>query len=146
MGYGKKSRVFQFASYAFDACITDIFATLVHGGTVCIPSEWERNNAIVDAMNRMEVTNAKFTPSLATNLTFENVPTLKTLILGGESASPSFIEKWASKLRLILVYGEKSLAIFSAKNWLRLSLQAPLNVVSFASLRTPAITRQRLEK
>jgi non-ribosomal peptide synthetase component F len=109
MGYDKKPRVFQFASYSFDACITDIFATLVHGGTVCIPSEWERNNTIVDAMNRMEVTSAKFTPSLAMNLAFENVPSLETLILGGESASLSFIEKWASKLRLILVYGKSFL-------------------------------------
>jgi non-ribosomal peptide synthetase component F len=109
LGYRSKPRVFQFASYAFDACITDIFTTLVHGGTVCIPSEWERNNAVIDAMNRMKVTSAKFTPSLARNLVFEDVPTLETLILGGESASPTFVEKWASKLRLILVYGTRSL-------------------------------------
>jgi amino acid adenylation domain-containing protein len=105
MGNGNRSRVFQFASYAFDACITDIIATLVHGGTVCIPSEWERNNAIVDAMRRMEVTSAKFTPSLASNLVIENVPTLTTLVLGGEIIPPSLIEEWAPKLRLILVYG-----------------------------------------
>ena len=79
---------------------------------MCIPSEWERNNAIVDAMNRMEITSAKFTPSLASNLLFEDVPTLETLILGGESASSAFIEKWASKLRLILVYGMNSFEIF----------------------------------
>jgi non-ribosomal peptide synthetase component F len=82
LGYGSRSRVFQFASYAFDACITDIFGTLASGATLCIPSEWERNNGIVEAMCRMDVNNAKFTPSLATNLALENVPTLKTLVLG----------------------------------------------------------------
>ncbi|TVY83910.1 Nonribosomal peptide synthetase, partial [Lachnellula suecica] len=105
LGYDKHPRVFQFASYAFDACITDIFATLVYGGVLCIPSEWERNNAIIDAMRRMGVTNAKFTPSLASNLDFADVPMLDTLVLGGESAPSSLIEKWASKLRVILVYG-----------------------------------------
>jgi non-ribosomal peptide synthetase component F len=82
LGYGSGSRVFQFASYAFDACITDIFATLASGATLCIPSEWERNNGIVDAMRRMDVNNAKFTPSLASNLAFDEVPTFKTLVLG----------------------------------------------------------------
>jgi hypothetical protein len=77
----------------------------VYGGTVCIPSEWERNNAVVDAMRNMEVTSAKFTPSLVRNLVFENVPSLDTLILGGESAPTSLMEEWAPKLRLILVYG-----------------------------------------
>ncbi|ORY68182.1 uncharacterized protein BCR38DRAFT_422356 [Pseudomassariella vexata] len=105
LGYGPGARVFQFASYAFDACITDIFATLVHGGTICIPSEWERNNAIVDAMRKMKVTHAKFTPSLASNLAIENVPSLTTLAFGGESPPASLVQKWAAKVRLVLVYG-----------------------------------------
>ncbi|CZR65846.1 uncharacterized protein PAC_15746 [Phialocephala subalpina] len=113
LGYDGGSRVFQFASYAFDACITDIFATLVYGGTVCIPSEWERNNGIVDAMKRMEVSSAKFTPSLVGNLALEDVPALTTLILGGESPPASLVEEWASKLRLILVYGPTECCVIS---------------------------------
>ncbi|GFG01217.1 nonribosomal peptide synthetase 1 [Aspergillus udagawae] len=105
LGYGHRSRVFQFASYAFDACITDIFATLAHGGTICIPSEWDRNNAIVESMNRMRVNNAKFTPSLAGTIAIETVPTLRTLVLGGEACPISFVEKWSAILQLILVYG-----------------------------------------
>ena len=105
MGYDEKPRVFQFASYAFDMCITDIFATLTHGGTVCIPSDWERNNDIVGAMQRMEVSSARFTPSLVSNLALEEVSTLKTLILGGESCPAALADFWAPKLRLILAYG-----------------------------------------
>ncbi len=119
MGYATRPRVFQFASYAFDMCITDIFATLTHGGTVCIPSDWERNNAIVEAMRRMEVTSARFTPSLVSNLTLEDVPTLSTLILGGESCPASLIDLWAPKLRLILAYGPTEgcvVCIFSDTN------------------------------
>lgn len=105
LGYTRLSRVFQFASYAFDACITDIFATLVHGGTICIPSEWQRNNATIDAMNRMKITHAKFTPSLAQNLALDQVSSLRTLMFGGESPPATLVERWASRLELILVYG-----------------------------------------
>jgi amino acid adenylation domain-containing protein len=105
MGFEKRPRVLQFASYAFDACILEIMTTLIFGGTVCIPSEWERKNSIVDAMRNMGVTCALFTPSLLGNLNVENVPSLNTLILGGESIPPSLINFWSQKLRVILAYG-----------------------------------------
>ncbi|KAI0129876.1 hypothetical protein BJ170DRAFT_290871 [Xylariales sp. AK1849] len=105
MGYGLTARNFQFASYAFDPIITDIFATLVHGGTMCIPSEWERDNAIVGAMRRMQVTHLRLTPSLVKNLVIEDVPSLTTMILGGEVSATPLVQEWAAKLRLVLVYG-----------------------------------------
>jgi amino acid adenylation domain-containing protein len=105
MDFESRPRVLQFASYAFDACILEIMTTLIFGGTVCIPSEWERNNSVADAMKNMEVTCALFTPSLLGNLNIEDVPTLKTLIIGGESIPPSMVELWAPKLRVILAYG-----------------------------------------
>lgn len=39
------SRVFHFASLAFDASITEILSTLIQGGCVCIPSEAQRLTA-----------------------------------------------------------------------------------------------------
>ncbi|KAH8891258.1 acetyl-CoA synthetase-like protein [Thozetella sp. PMI_491] len=105
LGHPAKPRAFQFGSYAFDSCITDIFPTLVYGGTVCIPSEWERENDVAGALRRMKVTFGKFTPSLAGSIVIENVPTLTTLVLGGESVPPALVERWASKLKLMLVYG-----------------------------------------
>ncbi|KAI0011480.1 hypothetical protein F4779DRAFT_615500 [Xylariaceae sp. FL0662B] len=105
MGYGVDSRNFQFASYAFDPIITDIFATLVHGGTICIPSDWERENDTVGAMRRMNVTHLRLTPSLVSNLVIDDLPSLTTLILGGEVSPTPLVEEWSRRLRLILVYG-----------------------------------------
>ncbi|KAK1758069.1 hypothetical protein QBC47DRAFT_450403 [Echria macrotheca] len=107
MGFRDRPRVLQFASYAFDACILETITTLVYGGTICVPSEWERKNAIVPVMRRLEVTTAFFTPSLLTNLAIktDDIPSLNTLIVGGESIPSSLVEYWSPRLRLILAYG-----------------------------------------
>ncbi|KAI0123655.1 hypothetical protein BJ170DRAFT_586415 [Xylariales sp. AK1849] len=105
LGYGARQRVLQFSSYVFDAYIMEVFATLYHGGTVCVPLEWERKNALVEAMRRMEVTQFFLTPSVLSSIVIKNVPTLKTIVLGGESVPSFLVEEWASKLRLILLYG-----------------------------------------
>ncbi|KAM7214662.1 hypothetical protein V8F06_009983 [Rhypophila decipiens] len=114
LGFSRRTRAFQFASYAFDPIIGDIFLTLCAGGTVCIPSEDERKNDIVGAMSRMQVNLAKFTPSLVhslVGLTPSSVPTLKTLVLGGETATKAAIKAWAGKVDLKLIYGSTECTI-----------------------------------
>ena len=105
MGFESKPRVLQFASYVFDACILEIITTLIFGGCVCIPSDWDRLNDIVNVMNNMQVTFAFFTPSLLNNLRSEDFKTLRTIVLGGERLPPSLVRRWAEKVRLILAYG-----------------------------------------
>jgi len=105
MGFESRPRVFQFASYTFDACILEIMTTLIFGGTICVPSEDERRDGIADSMRRMKATCVFFTPSLLNNLDLAKVDTLSTLIVGGEAVPSSLIAFWAPKLRLILIYG-----------------------------------------
>lgn len=98
-------RVLQFASYNFDVGIVDIVDTLIHGACLCIPSEYDRRNNIVDVMNSMQVTWADLTPSFARTFSPEDVPTLQTLILAGEEVQRGHLELWAGKVRLINCYG-----------------------------------------
>ncbi|MCJ1410507.1 hypothetical protein MMC19_004592 [Ptychographa xylographoides] len=105
MGFETKPRVLQFASYVFDACILEVFTTLIFGGCICVPSDWERVNNLPSAMRKMQVTSAFFTPSLLNNLRFEELETLNTVILGGESIPPALVTAWIDKVRLILAYG-----------------------------------------
>jgi acyl carrier protein len=97
--------VLQFASYSFDVSIVDIVDTLTHGACLCIPSEYDRVNNIVEVMNKMRVTWADLTPSFAGTFTAAAVPTLQTLVLAGEEVQQGEIERWAGKLRLINCYG-----------------------------------------
>ncbi|KAG9230845.1 hypothetical protein BJ875DRAFT_384242 [Amylocarpus encephaloides] len=100
-----KSRVFQYAAYTFDVSMMDIFTTLIYGGCVCIPSEEDRRSNIVGSINTMQVNWVLFTPSVAGLLSPEEVPTLETLVLGGEAITQECILRWAHKLRLFNCYG-----------------------------------------
>ncbi|KAL9583702.1 MAG: hypothetical protein Q9203_004970, partial [Teloschistes exilis] len=99
------SRVLQFASYAFDVATVDVFNTLMHGGCVCMPSEYQRKNEIVKVINDMQVNWADITPSFASTFTPEDVPGLRTLVLAGEEVNKEQVERWAGKLQLINCYG-----------------------------------------
>lgn len=103
-GLSRVSRVYQFSSYTFDVAVLDIFVTLAAGGCICIPSEDQRANN-VEAMNRMKVTLALLTPSIARTIDPESLETLETLIFGGEAVGRSDVSQWAKKVRLINAYG-----------------------------------------
>lgn len=114
MGLNPKSRVLQFAAYTFDVSNQDIWTTLMHGGCVCVPSDDERLNDIVGAINRMAVNWTFLTPTVARLLTPALVPTLRTLVLGGEAITQSNVDTWASSVRLLNSYGPAECSICCA--------------------------------
>ncbi|PTD02745.1 Nonribosomal peptide synthetase 8 [Fusarium culmorum] len=99
------TRTIQFASYTFDNSVEEIFTTLQHGGTVCVPSDSERLHDIGAAMARYGVTWADLTPTVASLIRPEEVPSLKTLCLGGEAVNQDVVSTWAGKVELINGYG-----------------------------------------
>lgn len=74
----ESSRVLQVSSYAYDLSVEDICTTLIAGGTLVMPSEDERLNDIVGAINRYAVNNVNVTPSLASLIPPEKVLLLKS--------------------------------------------------------------------
>lgn len=94
------SRVLQFASFSFDVSLEDILTTLVSGGTVCIPSEYERMNDIQGFIRKSWANTAYLTPTFANTLTPEAIPSLELLVLGGERVAQNHIDTWANRLYL----------------------------------------------
>lgn len=105
MGYDDQSRVFDFASYAFDASWWNLLHALTAGGCLCIPSAMERENNLAGCMEKYRVTTADLTPSVARFLGPEVLSQLSTLILGGEAVLPSDAHLAGDKTRIINVYG-----------------------------------------
>jgi amino acid adenylation domain-containing protein/non-ribosomal peptide synthase protein (TIGR01720 family) len=122
------SRVLQFASFTFDASILEILTTLIVGGCVCVPSDSTRMNAITDVINDMNVSWTLLTPSFVQIIQPSAVPTLRTLVLGGEAMSQTHVSTWADKLELLNAYGPSEAAIVSTVSS-QLSLSAdPMNM------------------
>ncbi|GES60365.1 nonribosomal peptide synthetase [Aspergillus terreus] len=110
-GLGVRSRVFQFASYAFDVSVADHLATLIAGGCVCIPSDSDRINCLAEVIRKTQANWADLTPSVARLLSPKEVPLLNTLVLAGEPMSKQDISTWTPHVDLINHYGPAECAI-----------------------------------
>ncbi|KAJ5243117.1 uncharacterized protein N7469_001444 [Penicillium citrinum] len=78
------TRSLQFSNYTFDVSVLEIMMTLMTGGCVCVPSEEERMNNLGGAIRRMEANYMAAPPAIVNTLEPRTVPTLKTIITGGE--------------------------------------------------------------
>ncbi|KAE8823753.1 hypothetical protein PTNB85_09878 [Pyrenophora teres f. teres] len=111
-GITNLSRVLQFASYTFDACIAEIITTLLCGGCICVPSDSDRRNSLAKAISTMDVNWAFLTPSVARLLDPGLVPSLKILAIGGEQSSSADWNRWPGSVQKIHVYGPTECCIF----------------------------------
>ncbi|UDD65029.1 NRPS [Aspergillus flavus] len=105
LGYANARRVFDFASYAFDAAWLNFLHATVSGACLCIPSETDRRENITKCMQDMRVDFALLTPSIARVINPAAVPALRTLVLGGEAMAEVDIMTWASQVDLRNAYG-----------------------------------------
>ncbi|KAM5449084.1 NRPS cluster protein [Microsporum canis] len=105
LGFSSTSRVFDFASYAFDAAWCNLLHALTVGGTLCIPSQDERENDLAGCLEKYNVTTVDFTPSVARFLGPAVLSRLSTLILGGEAVLPGDVHLAGDNTDIINVYG-----------------------------------------
>ncbi|KAL4902747.1 hypothetical protein BDW74DRAFT_180448 [Aspergillus multicolor] len=109
---GPDTRLLQFAAYTFDVSCADIFTTLQRGGCICVPSEHDRLNALPEAINHFQCNWAFLTPTVASLLPANDIPSLRTLVLGGEASTRDTIAKWHSMLDLIVCYGPAETSVY----------------------------------
>ncbi|KAF2149248.1 acetyl-CoA synthetase-like protein [Myriangium duriaei CBS 260.36] len=116
MGLRETSRVLQFSAFTFDVSIGEVFATLMHGGCVCVPSEDDRMDNLATTINRFDVNVAVLTPTVVSSIKPEDVPQSETLLLAGEKLSKEFVDIWSSQVCLINGYGPSEAAMCSSAN------------------------------
>jgi amino acid adenylation domain-containing protein len=111
------SRVLQFTSYSFDACLLETLTTLISGGTVCVPTDANRSSNLPKIMRDLEITWANLTPLVADILLKEYLPRLQTLVVAGEAMSQDQISYWAnSSTHLINGYGPTEASVAATLN------------------------------
>ncbi|KAI9146784.1 peptide synthetase [Paramyrothecium foliicola] len=104
-GYTPNCRVFQFSSYSFDTCIDEIFMTLANGGCICVPSDEDKMNNLAATIDNMAVDLLEITPTVGQLIRPDEVPTVKTVVFGGEYMSQLDFARWDSKTRVVNTYG-----------------------------------------
>ncbi|KAI1279715.1 peptide synthetase [Xylaria sp. FL0933] len=111
-----KSRVLQFASYAFDTSMEDHLTTFVVGACLCVPTETERDNTLVEFINTSGSNWLHITPSMMVMIPPALVPSLKTIVLGGEPMTSDNVAQWAIPgRRLVQVYGPSECSVTSTR-------------------------------
>jgi amino acid adenylation domain-containing protein len=115
-GFDKNTRAFEFASYAFDVSWNMMFKTLATGGTLCVPSEYQRQNDLAGTIDRFGATLIELTASVARLLNPAQVPLIKTLIFSGEPVNPKEFTHWEPHTRLVVCYGPSECTSVSTIN------------------------------
>lgn len=107
LNLNQNTRVLQFASIGFDASIWEIFATLMAGGTLCIPSDRHVliGKNLSKELSKHNISLVTLPPSILQTLPAEELPSLQTIVTAGESCPKELALMWSKKVRMINAYG-----------------------------------------
>ncbi|KAJ6521138.1 hypothetical protein DFH09DRAFT_1373095 [Mycena vulgaris] len=109
-------RVLQFDDYAFDISNNDYLAPLTAGGCCCVPTPEKTIPALRENINALRVNMTFLTPTVAIQLGPRDMPTLRTVCIGGEPPSRDLLRQWSGHVHLINQYGMGEAATFCAYN------------------------------
>ncbi len=106
-GIRARSRVLQFASFSFDASVSEIFTALVSGATLVMGTREELlpGPNLARFLRTRRVNVATIPPSLLRLLPEADYPDLETLISAGEACTADLVERSAPGRRFINAYG-----------------------------------------
>uniref|UniRef100_A0A8H7K9B2 Carrier domain-containing protein n=1 Tax=Bionectria ochroleuca TaxID=29856 RepID=A0A8H7K9B2_BIOOC len=128
LGMKSDVRMLQFASFAFDLCIGEIYWPLMLGGCVCIPSEHMRMNALKEFVHDRQVNAAIITPTLLDSLKPEDYPSLKMIVTAGEALGHDVLQSWFGKTRLINAWGPAETCVINTIHEWNSSKEHPLTL------------------
>lgn len=107
------------SSFAFDGSVYDFFSALLKGGTLVLPSSNIPTPSEILELTQSHRPDTMFVPTGLFHLLVQQKPevfdTLKTLIVGGESLLPKYVEKLLAHrpLEIINGYGPTECTVFS---------------------------------
>ena len=100
-------RALQFASFSFDASVSEIFTTLISGAALYLaPKEKIMPGPdLTGFLKENKITTITLPPSVLSILGNEGFDDLKTLVSAGEACSKAVAEKWSVNRRFLNAYG-----------------------------------------
>ncbi|KAK5988791.1 Nonribosomal peptide synthase atnA [Cladobotryum mycophilum] len=105
LGLTSHSRVFDFASYAFDIAWCNFLHALTCGGCLCIPSETDRRNNIEGSITALRANYAHITPTILRYLNWSKLDTITVLNLSGEAVLAKDTTLAPEGVKMVNAYG-----------------------------------------
>jgi amino acid adenylation domain-containing protein len=117
-GLGSHSRVLQFASLSFDASIWEIFMALGVGATLYLGTKDALlpGSKLIKRLRNYRITHVLLPPSALAVMPVEELPTLETIIVGGEACTADLVQKWATGRRFFNAYGPTETTVCATVN------------------------------
>ncbi|WYL93618.1 MAG: non-ribosomal peptide synthase/polyketide synthase [Gloeotrichia echinulata IR180] len=106
-GLHSQSRVLQFASFSFDACISEILMSLGSGGTLYLGSKDSLmpGTPLIERLQDYGITHITLPPSALAVLPMVELTTLETIIVAGEACAVELIKQWSAGRNFFNGYG-----------------------------------------
>ncbi len=100
-------RVLQFASFSFDASVSEIFTALLGGAALCMaPRDALLPSAeMMRLLARWRIDTVTLPPSVLARLPAQALPDLTTLVVAGEACPADLAARWAPGRRFLNAYG-----------------------------------------
>ncbi|MFD1810849.1 amino acid adenylation domain-containing protein [Rhodococcus gannanensis] len=106
-------RMLHVASPTFDAAMLEILVAGTTGATLVVaPLDTFGGAPLGELIAERGVTHACLTPSALASLPARDLPSLRVLMLGGESVPPDLVDRWGSGRRLYNGYGPAEGTVF----------------------------------
>ncbi|MGC4746973.1 amino acid adenylation domain-containing protein [Micromonospora sp. DT201] len=102
-----EDRVLQLVSPSFDVAFADAVTALLHGAALVLPRDDLElvGTDLADQIERLRISVVLLPAALLATLPERELPTLRCVAIGGESAPPGLVEQWGVGRRLINAYG-----------------------------------------
>jgi amino acid adenylation domain-containing protein len=104
---GPHSRILQFASFSFDASVSEIFTALLAGARLYMaPRKLLLPSAeMMTLLDRWEIDTVTLPPSVLFRLPAAKLPALRTLIAAGETCPAELVTRWGAGRLFLNAYG-----------------------------------------
>lgn len=110
-----ENRILQFSSLNFDASIFEMLLAFGVGASLYIPPQTARlpGSEFVTFLQDKVIDTAILPPAVLAVLPEAELPTLKTVIAGGEACTQEVLQQWAADRRFFNAYGPTEVTIWA---------------------------------
>ncbi|EAW21021.1 putative nonribosomal peptide synthase [Aspergillus fischeri NRRL 181] len=98
-------RIMWSLNYTFDGSFYPLFPTLATGRTLCVAPQNTIVGNLAEVITKMKVDQINLTPTMASLVHPDDVPTLEILATGGEPVTHNMLNVWAPRIKVYTSYG-----------------------------------------